>query len=43
MYEIIENIIICIMAIVPGILWSMKDDLQLKIIEWIEEYNNGLN
>lgn len=37
MYEIIEDIIICIIAIMPGVLWSMQDDLKLKIMKWAGE------
>lgn len=37
MYEIIEDIILCITAFMPGILWSMQDDLKLKIMKWVGE------
>ena len=33
MYEIIETIILCITAFMPGILWGMQDDLKLKIMK----------
>lgn len=37
MYETIEIIIRCLVAIVPGILWGMQDELKLKIMKWAGE------
>ena len=37
MYEIIETIILCITAFMPGILWGIQDDLKLKIMKWAGE------
>lgn len=37
MYEIIETIILCITAFMPGILWGMQDGLKLKIMKWAGE------
>lgn len=37
MYETIKDTIICLVAIVPGILWGMQDELKLKIMKWAGE------